>query len=232
MRKIACALLLLLFCSSLSFGQEDNAKYDQETAIVALDSVQRLIRVGKLENLEPALLNYLYDNRAQFPFVSNDATIEERMGLIIPVYTQITEILKWSIPNSPVAITADQARLMVILGYQSVNLMQAANEFIGTVAKDDPSYDVRIGGYNQAVTGVQTFLKGYVVSTFIENQNEEMDSILVGNINEFGPDLIEEIPQGKRKEIVDSINEDFYGKVNARLNKDFKKLIKLLGKKT
>ncbi|MTI38662.1 hypothetical protein [Fulvivirga lutimaris] len=230
MRKLVYSLLLLIFCASLSFAQDDTTQYDQESAIAELGRIQSLIQTKQLDSLEPALLEYLYNNRAQFPKVSDDATLEERAGLILPVYTQITQFIKWSIPNSTVAITSDQAKLMAILGYQSVNLLQVANQFIETLSKDDPSYEVRMGGYNQAVGGVQTFLKGYVVSTFIENQNQEMDLLLVDNIKEFGPALIEKIPEEKRSETIASIKDDYSEKVSDRLKKDFKKLLKLLGK--
>lgn len=222
------SVFALTFSSIATNAQSREKNYDNVKASDELLEIQTAFQAGKSFDLNPILLEYIYKNHNQFPTIQANAGIEQKMQSLLPVYSQLNFIMQSFVIKSADSVTIEQAMLMASIGYQSVKLLSVANEFMESLSKKDKSYSVRLNGHNQAVRGIQTFLTGYIISTFVENSNNSVDAILTLSIKEFGPDIIDQLPKDTRKQIVKTIKEGYSNRVNDRVQLEFQNFVELL----
>ncbi|UOB18944.1 hypothetical protein [Abyssalbus ytuae] len=221
-------LQLLLIASNITLAQGTDKVYNHELATSELEETQTRLKAGESFELNPELFEYIYLNINTFPSIPIDAGIEERMQSFTPIFNQLTFILKSLVIESRDSISVEHAMIIASLGYQSVNLLSLGNEYMETLDKSDPTYTIREKGYNRATSGIQDFLIGYIITTFLENKYEGVDSILTSSLIVFAPKIMNELPKDKRKATTKLIKKYIGNKNDLRLNKEYQELLDVL----
>ncbi len=225
-RLILVQLFLIATCST--FAQELDKKYTHELAAEELVEIQVKLKAGESFELNPELFEYIYLNSSTFPSIPTDAGIEERIQNFSPAFNQLTFILRSLVIESRDSVSVEHAMIMVTLGYQSVKLLSLSNEFLETLDKSDPVYNIRVRGYNKAAAAIQSFLLGYVSVTFLENEYEGVDNILTSSLIAFTPEIIEVLPKDLKKSTVKLIKKYVGNKRDIRLKKEFNDLLDVI----
>jgi len=197
-------------------------------ASAELVEIQVKLKNGESFELNPELFEYIYLNSSTFPSIPNDAGIEERIQNFSPAFNQLTYILKSLVIESRDSVSVEHAMIMATMGYQSAKLLSLSNEFLETLDKNDPVYNLRVRGYNKATAGIQSFLLGYVSVTFLENEYEGVDNILTSSLIAFTPEIIEALPKDLKKSTVKLIRKYVGNKSDIRLKKEFNDLLDVI----
>lgn len=222
-------LVQLLLCfSSIAFAQDGNNSFSHEMAAKELEEIQTKLKAGESFELNPKLFEYIYSNSATFPHIPEDAEIEEKIKIFSPVFNQLTFILKSLVIESRDSVSIEHAMIMATLGYQSEKLLSLSNDYMSTLDKNDPTYSIRAKGFNQAETGIQNYLLGYVSTTFVENNFEGVDTILTSSLIEFAPKIIDAFPKDKRKSTIKLIKKYVGNKNDIRLKDKYEELLNVL----
>lgn len=221
-------LQLLVLFSSVTFAQNVEKKYNHQMATAELEHIQANVKSGISFELNPEVFRYIYENINTFPTMPTDARLQERMQSLILSYTQLTFILKSLVIESRDSVSIEQAMISASLGYQSVKLLSLGNEFMHSLDKNDPSFALREKGYNQGTIGIQDFLMGYVITTFLENKYQGVDEILTSSLIDFAPNIIDKLPTDKKKSLIDLIKNTVGNKNDIRLKNEYQEFIDLL----
>ncbi|NJB72318.1 hypothetical protein GGR42_002809 [Saonia flava] len=221
-------LQLLIFFSTKSFSQNSEKFYNHQSAAIELDSISKRVKSGLPYQINPTLIQYIYEQQEKFPEIPEDSSSRVKMGIIAPTFTQISVILKSQLIPPQDSISKEQAMLAATTGYQSVKIISLSNEFINSLDEDSYNYKTRLRGFNQGVKGLQEFLLGYTTMTFIENQNEKVDDILISSLLNFAPKIINEFPLDKKENTIDLLKSSIEGEEDIRLMNEFNNFIKSL----
>lgn len=219
---------LLIIISIKSFSQNVDENYTHKTAAIELESIAKKINSGLPHHISPNLVQYIYNNRESFPKIPENSSSRNKMATIVPTYTQINIILKSQLNTPQDSISKEQAMLAATLGYQSIKIISLSSEFMNSLDKDAYNYETRVKGFNQGIKGLQQFLLGYTTMTFLENQNQFVDDILISNYKNFAPKILNEFPSEEKEHTIQLLKSSIEGKNNIRLINEFNSFIELL----
>lgn len=220
--------LLLIIISTKSYSQNSDKLYNYQTAVIELDSISKRVKLGLPYKINPTLIQYIYEQQENFPEIPENSSSRIKMGIIAPIFTQISLIMKSQLNPPQDSISKKQAMLAAATGYQSVKIISLSNEFINSLDEDSYNYKTRLRGFNQGVKGLQEFLLGYTIMTFIENQNQKVDDILISSLLNFAPKIINEFPLDKKENTINLLKSSIEGEENIRLLNEFNNFIELL----
>ncbi|TYP97063.1 hypothetical protein C7447_10576 [Tenacibaculum adriaticum] len=219
--------LFLFFISSKAYFQSRN-NYDNTSASKALADIQKTLKTDETILNNKELFEYIYTNHTSFPTISSESSVDEKLQVILPIYSQLTYISYHFLKNPSDSVSEEQAMLYATIGYQSLKLLTTINNFMKSLDKNDPSYSTRMNGYYQGLNGIQQMMEGYIITTFIENQNTKVDDILVSSIYEFGPKIMKEFPVERSENLINQFEDKATQKDYMRLSKEYNKLIEVL----
>lgn len=228
LKSLCITLLLQILLLNVIFAQNENKAYNHELATSELDSIVKKLKAGKSFEINPKFCEYIYLNSKTFPSTRTESNLDERMLSITPVFTKLSFLLKSMVIESKDSISIEHAMIMATMGYQSVKLISLANEYMETLDENDPSYIIRKGGYDRAINGIQTFIIGYVITTFKENKYSGVDDVLTSSIIEFTPEIMKLFPKAKRKPTISLIKKYVGDKKAVRLGTEYKKLLRAI----
>ena len=221
-------LQILIIISTKSFSQDIDKHYNHETATIELENVAKKISTGLPYNISPNLVQYMYENHEDFPKIPENSSSRNKMETLAPTFTQINIILKSQSIAPQDSISKKQAMLAATLGYQSIKIISLSNEFINSLDKDAYNYKTRVRGFNQGIKGLQQYLLGYTTMTFLENQNQNVDYILISNLKIFAPKILNEFPKDEKELTIQLLKSSIEGKNDIRLINEFNSFIESL----
>ncbi|WP_108869325.1 hypothetical protein [Aquimarina aquimarini] len=221
-------LQLLFLISTKSFSQNSDKLYNHETAVIELDSLSQRIKSGLPYKINSTLIQYIYNQQDKFPEIPENLSSRVKMGIIAPIFTQTSLIMKSQLNPPQDSISKEEAMLAATTGYQSIKIISLSNEFLNTLDEDSYNYKTRLRGFNQGVKGLQEFLLGYTTMTFLENQNQTVDDILISSLLDFAPKIINEFPIDKKESTIDLLKSSIEGEEDIRLINEFNNFIKSL----
>ncbi len=226
--KYLIIFILVVFQSVTTQGQTNQRIYNNENARLELSEIQKNLQNGESVRVNTALFEYIYENRAHFPEITEKMTIEEKLTELVTVQAQLTQILYFLQVPSVGSVSYEQALAIISLGYVSAQLMPLANKFMSTFDKKDATYETRVNGTRQAFYGMKEMLVGYLLTTFVENKNQELTPMLITNLNDFGPKIFKELPKDIRKETLLTLKKSVEPQVKSDLRMQYNELIKKL----
>lgn len=231
MIKFFSIIIITVVYSSFSFSQSTVKKYDNETAKKELIKIQQTIQSGTSYQVSTELLEFICNNYNTFPEIAEEMSTDQKLQELLPVQTQLTLIFKTMLLNKWVtgdSVSYKGALIMISLGHISARILPVANEFMKAFDKKDESYETRKKGMLQAFNGVKNTLEGYLITTFIENRNQDVSPILIDNIYIFGPQILHALPKDIRKDAIKYMKESIEPRVNDDLKMQYEQLYKKL----
>ena len=227
-RRHASGSLMLLFTALLIFPVS-LFSLDQEEALAELAQAHSLLRAGETFELSSDLIGYLYRNRESFPRIPQEASSEERMGLMIQPYSQLANLSNVMLRERSMRMDEDTARVFAVLGYLNVRMVPLSLEFMSGFDPADPTYQTRKQGIDQALVGVCNMYLGYLLVLFVEETPASVRDILLSDLRRFSPDLLEALPEEFADQVRAFMTDRIEPEVRPELSADFAEILAAAG---